>query len=151
MGSTYQISQNESSSTTTSDASVGMCWKCKQSVPEPRITKPEILKADLNNVLVKVWCYFKCPSCKIEWADTQSLEIVTEDGTALTSLPKRYKQHGYDPSSLPQMRDPKLSQNPRGILQKLLSETERRISYLPEQGKGEPTKMPKMQRKAGNN
>src|SRR5712664_4563084 len=114
-----------------------MCIFCKATIPNPRITKPEILKVDLNNVLLRAWVYFKCPECKHEWSDTQSLEIVTEDGTALTSLPKRYKQHGYDASSLPQVRNPKLSQNPRGILQELLSETSGRISYLPEQGKGE--------------
>ena len=130
---------------------VPMCIFCKATIPNPRITKPEILKADLNNVSLRVWVYSKCPECKREWSDTQSLEIVTEDGTALTSLPKRYKQHGYDPSSLPQMLDPKLSQNPRGILQKLLSETPGRQSYLPEPAKGEPTKVPKVQRKIGDN
>jgi len=113
-----------------------MCIFCKATIPNPRITKPEILKVDLNNVLLRAWVYFKCPECKHEWSDTQSLEIVTEDGTALTSLPKRYKQHGYDASALPSVRDPIKGKDPKWILSQLCSENSGLVSYLPEPREG---------------
>jgi len=119
-------------------------------MPEPKLTKPSILKVDLNNVVLQAWAWFKCPSCKKEWSHIQTLEIVTEDGTALIKLPAHYKQHGYDASSLPQVLDPKLATNPKGILSKLLSEGAGRVTHLPEQGKGNSVSVPQMQSKKRN-
>src|SRR5438552_1840712 len=98
---------------------MGCCIHCRANIPEPKLTIPSILKLDLNNVVVQSWAWFKCPSCKKEWSHIQTLEIVTEDETALINLPKHYKQHGYDASTLPQVLNPKLAQKPKEILQEL--------------------------------
>lgn len=72
-----------------------MCLFCKQSIPEPRRTKPEIKLAEKDHAIAHGWEYFSCPKCKHEWSTEFVYEIYTEDGTALRELPKRLIQCGF--------------------------------------------------------